>query len=260
MTMQLFLPFRKPEAPRAAEPARDVITAGRRVWTVTYVRHPRARNYVLRVAEDGSLRVTIPRGGSRKEAERFARHKADWIERERYRREIERGRHGRWEDGRPVMLRGEAVRLEVDPVGRWARLGEERVALGGGGPASLSASVTRHLRGVAARELPARLLELAASLGHEVTGVTVRDQRSRWGSCSPSGRISLNWRLVQAPPSVRDYVLLHELTHLAVGNHSGRFWKKLEAVCPWHREARAWLRASDLAGGTGRDLELPSAW
>ena len=57
------------------------------------------------------------------------------------------------------------------------------------------------------------------------------------------GPDSLNWRLVQAPPTVRDYVLLHELTHLAEGNHSRRFWKKLEAVCPWHREARAWLRA-----------------
>ena len=240
--MQLFLPFRKIKAPRPAEPARDVITAGRRVWTVAYVRHPRARNYVLRVRDDGTLRVTIPRGGSRKEAERFARHKADWIERERYRLELVRGRESRWEDGRPVLLRGEAARLEVDPAAGYARLAGERIAIRGDGPAALAAAVTRHLRGLAARELPARLIELAVPLGHKVTGVTVRNQRSRWGSCSPAGRVSLNWRLVQAPPSVRDYVLLHELTHLVEGNHSGRFWKKLEAVCPWHREARAWLR------------------
>jgi predicted metal-dependent hydrolase len=198
LTLQLFLPFRKREAPRSAEPGRDVITVGRRVWTVTYARHPRARSYVLRVGEDGGLRVTIPRGGSRKEAERFARHKADWIERERYRL---------------------SLRQAPDPA------------------------EARRLRDLAARELPARLMELAASLGHTVAGVTVRDQRSRWGSCSHAGRISLNWRLVQAPPTVRDYVLLHELMHLAEGNHSRRFWKKLEAVCPWHREARAWLRA-----------------
>ncbi len=196
--MQLFLPFRKPETPRATEPTRDVITAGRRVWTVTFVRHPRARHYVLRVDDDGGLRVTIPRGGSRKEAERFARSRADWIERERYRR---------------------ALKHVVDPAD------------------------AERLRELAARELPTRLLELAASAGHTVAGVTVRDQKSRWGSCSPTGRISLNWRLVQAPPAVRDYVLLHELTHLVESNHSARFWKKLEAVCPWHREARAWLRA-----------------
>jgi predicted metal-dependent hydrolase len=89
-------------------------------------------------------------------------------------------------------------------------------------------------------------MEMAASLGHQVSRVTIRDQRSRWGSCSPSGRISLNWRLIQVPPSVRDYVLLHELTHLVESNHSPRFWKKLEAVCPWHREARTWLRARPL--------------
>ncbi len=241
--MQLFLPFRKTQTPRAAEPPREVITAGRRVWTVTYVRHPRARHYVLRVGDDGGLRVTIPRGGSRKEAERFARGKSDWIERERYRREIERGRQSGWEDGRPVLLRGEAVRLEVDLGAGIARLGEERIALGGDGSAALSAAVTRHLRELASRELSARLMDLAAAHGYAVAGVTVRDQRSRWGSCSHAGRISLNWRLVQAPPTVRDYVLLHELTHLAEGNHSRRFWKKLEAVCPWHREARAWLRA-----------------
>jgi hypothetical protein len=58
----------------------------------------------------------------------------------------------------------------------------------------------------------------------------------------------LNWRLVQTPPLVRDYVLLHELTHLAVANHSPKFWRALEAVCPWHREARAWLRARHIPG------------
>lgn len=241
--MQLFLPFRKTQAPRVAEPKRDVIAVGRHVWTVTYVRHPRARSYVLRVGEDGDLRVTIPRGGSRKEAEQFALGKADWIDRERYRRELQRGRESGWEHGRPVLLGGEAVCLEVDPVARCARLGDERIALGADGPAAVMTAVTRHLRVLAARELPARLMELADPLGYTVAGVTVRDQRSRWGSCSSTGRISLNWRLVQAPPTVRDYVLLHELTHLAVGNHSSRFWKKLEAVCPWHREARAWLRA-----------------
>jgi predicted metal-dependent hydrolase len=174
------------------------MAVGRRVWPVTYVRHRRARHYILRVDDDGGLRVTIPRGGSRAEAQEFARQKIDWIERERYRR-----------------------------------------ALG----AAPDAAERRRLRILAARELPARLLELAAPLGYAVAGVTVRDQRSRWGSCSPKGRISLNWKLVQAPPSVRDYVLLHELTHLSEPNHSRRFWKKLEAACPWHREARAWLRA-----------------
>jgi len=69
----------------------------------------------------------------------------------------------------------------------------------------------------------------------------VGSQRTRWGSCSPSGRVSLNWRLVQMPPPVRDYVLLHELAHLKHPDHSSRFWREVERLCPWYREARAWL-------------------
>jgi predicted metal-dependent hydrolase len=204
MLKQLTLVFGKPQAPTGGAPVRDVLVLGRRQWSVAYVRHRRARHYILRFADDGGLRVTIPRGGSRQDAERFARGKAGWIEREQYRRELARGSAGtRWD----VSLRPQAE-----------------------------------------RELPARLMELAAQHGYRVAGVTVRDQRSRWGSCSPAGRISLNWRLVQVPPLVRDYVLLHELAHLAVRNHSPKFWKALAAVCPGHREARAWLRSRRIAG------------
>jgi hypothetical protein len=106
--------------------------------------------------------------------------------------------------------------------------------------------VLAHLRALAARELPSRLLELARVHGFTVAAVSVRNQRTRWGSCSPSGRISLNWRLIQAPPAVCDYVLLHELTHLRHPNHSARFWRELARLCPHHAEARKWLRASKL--------------
>jgi predicted metal-dependent hydrolase len=110
----------------------------------------------------------------------------------------------------------------------------------------LPAEFEAHLRKRAARELPARLLELASARGFAVTGVSVRNQRTRWGSCSPLGRISLNWRLIQLPPAVCDYVLLHELTHLRHLNHSARFWRELARLCPHHAEARRWLRSSRL--------------
>ena len=204
MSTQLSLTFGKPPQESRGEPVRDVLVVGRRQWPVTYVRQRRARHYILRLADDLSLRVTIPRGGSRSDAERFARQKAAWIDREQYRRSVLLGTaNSKWDPG---------------------------------------------LRGLAERELPARLMELAAQHGFRVAGITVRNQRSRWGSCSPSGRISLNWRLAQVPPSVRDYVLLHELTHLAVSNHSPKFWTTLEALCPWHREARAWLRERHITG------------
>jgi predicted metal-dependent hydrolase len=171
---------------------------------VVFVRTRRARHYILRLRDDGVVRVTVPWRGSRAEAERFVIARREWIGRQRHRR----------------ALALEATRVPPD--------------------------VEAHLRELAARLLPARLLELARVHGFTVAAVSVRNQRTRWGSCSPSGRISLNWRLIQAPPAVCDYVLLHELTHLRHPNHSARFWRELARLCPHHAEARRWLRSSKL--------------
>jgi hypothetical protein len=76
-----------------------------------------------------------------------------------------------------------------------------------------------------------------------VCRVVVRNQRTRWGSCSRRGTLSLNWRLVQAPVFVRDYIILHELMHLREMNHSARFWRLVEAACPDYAMAERWLKA-----------------
>jgi predicted metal-dependent hydrolase len=94
----------------------------------------------------------------------------------------------------------------------------------------------------AKRDLPARLLELAARHGLTVARVSVRNQKWRWGSCSPDGHICLNWRLVEMPELVRDYVLIHELMHLKRLDHSRKFWKLVAAACPDYEAARRWLR------------------
>jgi predicted metal-dependent hydrolase len=216
--VQLTLPFRSPGPTDRDGRSRTVLVVGRRPLAVTWVRHPRARHYLLRVEPDGSVRVTLPARGSRAEALRFVREKIGWIERERYRQAIERATSG-WVNERQALVDGCWVDHEERDV-----------------PAA-----RRRLRGIAETTLPARLRELARAHGFAVTGVSVRDQRSRWGSCSTSGRISLNWRLVQMPAGVRDYILLHELAHLHHPDHSRRFWRELERLCPWHREARGWL-------------------
>ena len=85
-------------------------------------------------------------------------------------------------------------------------------------------------------------LHQTASGSVSVAKVAVRSQRSRWGTCSPGRAISLNWRLLQMPPSVCDYVILHELMHLRQPNHSARFWREVERVCPAWRDGERWLR------------------
>jgi predicted metal-dependent hydrolase len=75
-----------------------------------------------------------------------------------------------------------------------------------------------------------------------VSRVSIRNQRTRWGACSATGTITLNWRLIQVPDFVREYVLVHELMHRRELNHSRRFWRLVAACCPRLREARTWLR------------------
>ena len=161
-----------------------------------FVRHRRARRYVLRVDPDGRLRVTIPRGGSRREAEEFAQRHEEWVARQR------------------------------------ARLPQDRP----------SVEHARALRDRARRELPLRLLALAARHGLTVARVSIRNQRSRWGSCGRDGHVCLNWRLLLMPPSVGDYILIHELMHLRRMDHSPSYWRLVEEACPDYRSARAWLR------------------
>ncbi len=108
--------------------------------------------------------------------------------------------------------------------------------------ADLRRTIEKHLRQLAAKELPPRVREFAAQHQIAVTRITVRNQKSRWGSCSRRGTISLNWRLIQTPDFVRDYIVLHELAHRRHMNHSPRFWSEVEKLCPDFRTAERWLK------------------
>ncbi len=203
--MQLGLPFATgPDDPHVPTPPPHPPPPNRIAPppVVTFVRHPAARRYVIRVRPDGSVRVTIPRGGSKRQGEAFVREQAEWIDRERQR----------------VLRERDAADASVPP---------DRV---------------RALRLQARRELPARLMELAAQHGLHVSRISVRNQRWRWGSCSRDGHICLNWRLLLMPSDVRDYVMIHELMHLKRMDHSPRFWRLVAAACPDYQDARRWLR------------------
>jgi predicted metal-dependent hydrolase len=245
--MQLRLRFRRDRPPRATPtPTPTVLIVSGKAVPVEFVRHARARHYILRVGDAGALRVTIPRAGTRAGAEQFLRDRRSWIEREHARLALEAPDRGPWQQGSAVLFRGVESELRVSEGD--ARLtvtfADQAVDVATPAAADLRPAVERHLRRVAVRELPGRLGELALAHGFEVNGVSIRNQRSRWGSCSPRGHISLNWRLIQLPLYVSDYVLLHELVHLRHLNHSVRFWRELDRLCPWHKDARAWLRRS----------------
>ena len=185
--MQLSLPLPDPNAAIADH--------------VVFVRHRRARRFILRVLADGSVRVTMPRWGAKRDAKAFVATSEHWIERQR------------------------------------ARLRMARQV-----PAAVRPTDESALRQRARRELPEQLLALAKLHGITVRRVSIRNQRTRWGACSPTGTITLNWRLIQIPDFVREYILIHELMHRRELNHSQRFWRLVEAHCPRTADARAWLR------------------
>jgi predicted metal-dependent hydrolase len=133
----------------------------------------------------------------------------------------------------------EALRF-ADRIGSWVQTQQaRRVALP---PPELWPPPTPAWLARARRELVPRVGELAHQHGLRVTRVSIRRQRSRWGSCSRRGAISLNWRLVHAPPHVRDYVIVHELMHLREMNHSARFWAHVDAAFPERDAAEQWLK------------------
>src|SRR5437773_635016 len=207
------------------------------------VRNPRARRYVLRLRPDGSARVTIPRGGSAMEARRFAERNKDWLEREVRRLATRSSLPNKWLIGAEVLFRGELVKIEAGVNGDSGRirLGDEVINVADAA-ADLRPAVEHHLWRLATKQLPPRVLELATAHQAAVRRITVRNQRSRWGSCSRRGTISLNWRLIQAPQFVCDYLILHELSHLKQMNHSTLFWREVERVCPDYEAAERWLK------------------
>jgi hypothetical protein len=125
------------------------------------------------------------------------------------------------------------------------RLAEEVISVHDGA-ADLRPPVERHLWNLAGRELPDLVRAFAARHDFAVRRISVRNQKSRWGSCSPHGTVSLNWRLIQTPEHVRDYIILHELCHLRELNHSPRFWREVAAVCPNFALAELWLKRNAL--------------
>ena len=219
------------------------LVAGTRRVRLCFVRNRRARRYILRLRSDGAARVTVPRGGSVAEAERFAEKNVAWLERQLLRQALRPHRPAVWLLGTEIYFRGERVRLEPGGSGELGliRFAGEALPVADA-PGDLRPAIERHLRKLATQELPARVFELAAVHQLPAQRVTVRNQRSRWGSCSRRGTISLNWRLVQTPLFVRDYLVLHELAHLKEMNHSRRFWTEVERLCPAFREAERWLK------------------
>jgi predicted metal-dependent hydrolase len=201
-------------------------------------RSDRARRVRVRVDRDGGVEVVIPRRLGEQAAVAAVAELAPWIER----RLAEVGRQRA-----AVLARGDTVPYLGESLTMVGEGGRERVARRGGtllvpdGPGR-AAALERWYRRMARVEIAARADRACAAAGLTYTKLTIRDQRTRWGSCTRAGSLSFNWRLLLAPEAVLDYVVWHEVCHLSVLDHSSRFWALVERHCPDHRAHAKWLR------------------
>lgn len=222
--------------------ATDALRVGSQVVPVRYVRNYRARRYIIRLQPDGSVRTTVPRAGSIKEARAFTERNFEWIARQIQNLQQRPVAPRAWQHGTEILYRGQPVALRVAPnhTGYNVTFADQSVRVTN--TAEVRPFVERHLWKLAARELSQRATELATRHSIAIQRITVRNQRSRWGSCSHQGTISLNWRLIQTPDFVRDYIILHELMHRREMNHSKKYWQQVAAVCPEFEKAETWLK------------------
>ncbi|HVV62370.1 MAG TPA: SprT family zinc-dependent metalloprotease [Pseudolabrys sp.] len=232
--------YRRPSEPSAISVAFD-----QAVYLVRVRRHRQARRYTLRIhSATREVLLTMPPRGSLREACDFAQKHGAWIA----------ARLGRlpepapFADGTVLPLRGVNHRIVHRAGARgtcWVEIGadgERKLCVAGEEP-HVARRVGDFLKREAKNALEAASRRAAEQLGVRVKRVSVRDQSSRWGSCSTTGVLSYSWRLILAPAFVLDYLAAHEVAHLVEMNHSRRFWRMVERVCPNVSHAKTWLDA-----------------
>jgi predicted metal-dependent hydrolase len=198
-----------------------------------------ARRLTLRLRPDGSEAIlTVPLYHSKKQAIGFIEKAKPWLEKQMARI----FQKYPYVEGMVLPVFGKHYELRHKPSRAFRSWWGEGHLLIHAPIDRFGASVQKSLHQVATQFLTARTTLYATRLGKSVNRITLRDTRSRWGSCSPNGNISYSWRLVFAPAQVADYLCAHEVAHLAEMNHSPQFWKIVEGFCPDYKNLRSWLR------------------
>ena len=235
-----------PSAPHDSS-TRTILVDGRPA-PYTVRRSARARYARIQIHPRDGLQVVLPQTTPVSEASRLLHDKQKWLTKHALR--IRRA--GRaplpMRDGERLPYRGEWYPLAIDRALKTAvRCTSGAIHVRLNAPhdeAAVRAALERWYRREARRVLLDRIRLLRDAGDPTVRRVTIRDQDTRWGSCSSAGTLSFNWRLVMAPPPVADAVVVHELVHLSIADHSPTFWNALQERFPRHAACRRWLDAN----------------
>ncbi|SLN27397.1 hypothetical protein ROA7450_01096 [Roseovarius albus] len=203
----------------------------------------KARRISLRISGlDGRVTLTVPKGVSEREGLKFARQKESWIRDQL----LTRPNTVDVRFDATIPIQGEHIRIKPS-AGRRVELFDEILHVPGSDE-TVGSKVRAWLKARARDQLAAASDHYAAQLGLGYARISIRDTRSRWGSCSSAKGLMYSWRLYMAPPEVLNYVAAHEVAHLKEMNHSPAFWTEVDELYPGYETPRRWLRdyGSDL--------------
>lgn len=212
---------------------------GERRLVYTLKRSSARRTLMLKVSEAGEITVNAPLRMAWRHIEEFLHRHTDWL---RQRLDAAPRAVFRWQDGVELPYLGRLHRLSIEPTALPLVFPVEDRLLVGGDEAGAAALVTDWYRSEADRFLRARLALHVDRVGYSMPRFRLTGATSRWGSLSPTGVLSLNWRLLKASEAEIDYVICHELAHIRVPNHSSRFWREVAALYPEFEAPKARLR------------------
>jgi predicted metal-dependent hydrolase len=228
---------------RPTEPRTLAVKIGSSIYAIQLRRHRRARRYTLRIHPSRREAIlTMPPRGNLADAKDFAQRHGAWIA----------ARLGGLPKASPFSV-GASLPLRhlshkiVHRAGErgtvWAETRDsgEKILCVAGGVEHVERRVLDFLKREARRELTRASNHYAEMLGVKVKRISIRDQSSRWGSCTSAGALSYSWRLILAPSYVLDYLAAHEVAHLVEMNHSARFWRIVGKICPQTERAKKWL-------------------
>lgn len=215
------------------------------------VRSPAAKMLRIKVGQDG-IRVVLPEGRHSDEAATFLTKNHAWLteQLERARRLVKLRKVER-RSKESVLFRGESVPVSVVRDQQWRAAnkvslenGAIQITVGGLSRTDASRSLENWMRRQARERIEQRISVLESRVKRTPNRIYVMGQRTKWGNCSSLGNLSFNWRLVMAPDYVLSYIVTHEMTHLAIPDHSQKFWLTVQSLCPEMDKARQWLVAN----------------
>ena len=230
---------------RPTEPRTLAVKIGAAIYAVQLRRHRRARRYTLRIHPSRREAIlTMPPRGNLADAKDFAQRHGAWIAA----RLGGLPKAAPFSPGTSLPLRHVAHRIvhragERGTVWSETRDSGEKILCVAGGVEHVERRVLDFLKREARRELTRASNHYAEMLGVKVKRISIRDQSSRWGSCTSAGVLSFSWRLILAPPYVLDYLAAHEVAHLVEMNHSPRFWALVAELFPDYERPRRWLKS-----------------